>query len=73
MILEYIEGGSLGSLVKKSGLEENVVKIYVKQILNGLVFLHKSGVIHRDIKGANILITKHGQVKVADFGVALKI
>lgn len=68
-----MEGGSLGSLVKKYVLDENVVKIYIKQILNGLVFLHKSGVIHRDIKGANILITKHGKVKLADFGVAIKI
>jgi serine/threonine protein kinase len=54
-------------------LEENVVKIYIKQILQGLGFLHKCGVIHRDIKGANILITKHGKVKLADFGVAVKI
>jgi serine/threonine protein kinase len=36
-----MEGGSLGSLVRKSVLEEDVAKIYVKQILNGLVFLHK--------------------------------
>ena len=59
--------------MKKSVLEESVVKIYIKQILHGLAFLHKSGVIHRDIKGANILITKHGKVKLADFGVAVKI
>ena len=73
LILEYVEGGSLGGLVKKSVLSENVIKIYIKQILNGIAFLHKSGVIHRDIKGANILITKHGKVKLADFGVAVKI
>ena len=59
--------------MKKSVLEESVIKIYIKQILHGLAFLHKSGVIHRDIKGANLLITKHGKVKLADFGVAVKI
>lgn len=63
----------MGGLVKKSKLDEDVIKLYIKQILVGLDFLHKEGVIHRDIKGANILITKHGKVKLADFGVAIRI
>jgi serine/threonine protein kinase len=68
-----MEGGSLAVLVRKSPLEEDVAKIYIKQILNGLIFLHKKDVIHRDIKGANILLTKNGQIKLADFGVAVKL
>ena len=60
-------------LVRKSPLHEDVAKIYIKQVLNGLIFLHKKDVIHRDIKGANILLTKNGLVKLADFGVAVKL
>ena len=45
----------------------------VVQVLQGLYFLHNQGVIHRDIKGANILTTKEGHVKLADFGVARRL
>eukprot|EP00347_Sterkiella_histriomuscorum_P001554 403371590 len=74
IILEYVENGSLDKLAQKfEKLPETLVAIYVYQVLHGLDYLHRQAVIHRDIKGANILTTKDGIVKLADFGVATKI
>lgn len=71
IILEYCENGSLQHICKRFGkFPENLVGVYISQVLEGLVYLHDQGVIHRDIKGANILTNKDGSVKLADFGVA---
>ncbi|KAF9221524.1 hypothetical protein BS17DRAFT_809903 [Gyrodon lividus] len=71
IILEFCENGSLHNICKRFGkFPESLVAVYICQILEGLVYLHDQGVIHRDIKGANILTNKDGCVKVADFGVA---
>lgn len=73
IVLEYCENGSLHQICKNFGkFPENLVSLYTQQVLQGLLFLHEQGVIHRDIKGANILTTKEGLVKLADFGVATK-
>lgn len=69
--VRYCENGSLHSICKEYGkFPEGLVALYMSQVLQGLVFLHDQGVIHRDIKGANILTTTDGIVKLADFGVA---
>ncbi|MCE5165893.1 MAP3K epsilon protein kinase 1 [Datura stramonium] len=76
IILEYVENGSLANIVKPNKFgpfPESLVAVYISQVLEGLVYLHEQGVIHRDIKGANILTTKEGLVKLADFGVATKL
>jgi hypothetical protein len=66
-----IESGSLAALVKKFGVfPEPLVALYIQQALAGLRYLHESNIVHRDIKGDNILITKDGKVKLADFGTA---
>lgn len=67
--MEYADAGSLEKLTSTYGkLPENLVAFYIKQILNGLVYLHERKIIHRDIKPANILTTSQGQVKISDFG-----
>ena len=73
IVMEFIENGSLATIVKKFGrLPERLLVAYIPQVLEGLAFLHEQGVVHRDIKGANILISTGGRVKLADFGVAAK-
>jgi serine/threonine protein kinase len=74
IVMEFVENGSLASIVKRYGrLPESLTGMYTLQVLEGLHYLHDQGVIHRDIKGANILVSTNGQVKLADFGVATKL
>ena len=69
----YCENGSLHTICKNFGkFPETLVARYMAQVLQGLLYLHDQGVIHRDIKGANILLIKEGNVKLADFGVATR-
>jgi len=75
ILLEYAENGSLARVVHPSrfgAFPESLAAVYAAQVLRGLAYLHSQGVVHRDIKGANILTTKEGTVKLADFGVATK-
>lgn len=72
--LEYVDMGSIASMLKTYGpLPEEVVAQYTRQILEGLEYLHYHGIMHRDIKGANILVHSDGTVKLADFGSAKNI
>jgi hypothetical protein len=69
--LEYVSGGNIRWILTKYGaLPEQTIKVYAKQILTGLEFLHSQRVIHKDIKGSNILVDAEGTVKLADFGCA---
>lgn len=71
LVLELIDNGSLAEVVKVFGpLPESVVKAYVRHVLEALGYLHANGVVHRDVKGSNLLVTREGSIKLADFGVA---
>ena len=70
IIMELAPGGSLNQLIERYGrLSVQHIRNYTKQVLLGLRYLHGSGIVHRDIKSANVLIGKRGVVKLADFGV----
>lgn len=72
--LEYVSGGSIYKLLQDYGqLGELAIRSYTQQILSGLSFLHSKSTVHRDIKGANILVDPNGRVKLADFGMAKHI
>uniref|UniRef100_A0A286XIJ6 Mitogen-activated protein kinase kinase kinase kinase n=1 Tax=Cavia porcellus TaxID=10141 RepID=A0A286XIJ6_CAVPO len=72
--MEYCGGGSLQDIYHVTGpLSELQIAYVCRETLQGLAYLHTKGKMHRDIKGANILLTDHGDVKLADFGVAAKI
>lgn len=66
---EYVECGSVARMVRKFGaLPMPVIQRYLVQVVRGLAYLHGRMVVHRDIKGDNILVGKDGSVKLADFG-----
>ncbi|MQL93001.1 hypothetical protein Taro_025639 [Colocasia esculenta] len=72
--LEYVSGGSIHKLLQEYGpFGEPVIRSYAAQILSGLAYLHGRNTVHRDIKGANILVDPNGEVKLADFGMAKHI
>ncbi|XWS33149.1 hypothetical protein CRYUN_Cryun22dG0054000 [Craigia yunnanensis] len=72
--LEYVSGGSIHKLLQEYGaFKEPVIQNYTRQILSGLAYLHGRNTVHRDIKGANILVDPTGEIKLADFGMAKHI
>ncbi|CAF3519058.1 unnamed protein product [Rotaria sp. Silwood1] len=72
--MELCSGGSMQDIYHIYGpLNELQIAYILKETLKGLDYLHKTGKMHRDIKGANILLTDDGYVKLADFGVAASI
>ncbi|XP_003964954.1 cyclin-dependent kinase 6 isoform X2 [Takifugu rubripes] len=72
LVLEYVDQdlSTYLSKVPASGLSRDAIKDLMQQLLRGLDFLHTNLVVHRDLKPENILVSSHGEVKIADFGLA---
>lgn len=74
IFMEYMPGGSVKDQLKAYGaLKESVTRKYTRQILEGVSYLHSNMIVHRDIKGANILRDSAGNVKLGDFGASKRL
>jgi beta-lactam-binding protein with PASTA domain/predicted Ser/Thr protein kinase len=71
IVMEYVEGETLKDLVRRQGRlgGSEAVRILL-QLLAALEFAHRSGIVHRDVKPQNVMLDRHGNVKVMDFGIA---
>ncbi|ORX68707.1 Pkinase-domain-containing protein, partial [Linderina pennispora] len=73
IIMEYASGGSIHKLMQAGSIEERYISTIMYGVLLALDYLHSSGIMHRDIKAANILVTQDGIVQLCDFGVARQV
>ncbi|KAL8951498.1 MAG: hypothetical protein Q9222_002525 [Ikaeria aurantiellina] len=74
IFLEYVPGGSVAGMLNSYGqLQEPLIRNFVRQILTGLSYLHGKDIIHRDIKGANVLVDGKGNIKISDFGISKRV
>ncbi len=73
IVMEYVEGRSLRDLIRsESPLDPNQASEIAAEIGSALAFAHRAGVVHRDVKPGNVLLTRAGNVKVTDFGIAAR-
>ncbi|GAM22967.1 hypothetical protein SAMD00019534_061420 [Acytostelium subglobosum LB1] len=71
LVMEYVEGGDCFSLLQVfSMLDEDLARLIIAETVLALEYLHKQGIIHRDIKPDNILIDRNGHIKLTDFGLS---
>ncbi|MET0589941.1 MAG: Stk1 family PASTA domain-containing Ser/Thr kinase [Naasia sp.] len=73
IVMEYVDGKMVKDIIQTGALEPNEAAHIVEGILTALEYSHRAGVVHRDIKPGNVMITRSGQVKVMDFGIARAI
>lgn len=74
ILLEFVSGGSIEQMLSQFGpFSEDLIRKFTHHIICGVVYLHEKGIVHRDIKGANVLVSSAGIAKLADFGCSKKL
>jgi serine/threonine-protein kinase 24/25/MST4 len=73
IVMEYLEGGSCVDLLKAGPFDEVYCAVILRELIQGLDYVHQQGKLHRDIKAANLLVAANGAIKIADFGVSGQI
>uniref|UniRef100_A0A452T6I4 Rho-associated protein kinase 2 n=2 Tax=Ursus TaxID=9639 RepID=A0A452T6I4_URSMA len=73
MVMEYMPGGDLVNLMSNYDVPEKWAKFYTAEVVLALDAIHSMGLIHRDVKPDNMLLDKHGHLKLADFGTCMKM
>lgn len=71
--MEYMPGGDLVNLMSNYDVPEKWAKFYTAEVVLALDAIHSMGLIHRDVKPDNMLLDKHGHLKLADFGTCMKM
>jgi len=74
IVIEYVSGGSISNMLQQFGpFVEKLIRRFTLHILSGVKYLHDKSIIHRDIKGGNVLVTNAGVAKLADFGCSKQL
>lgn len=71
LVMEWVDGGDLARLIReRAPLPVDEAVYLALDVLNGLAAIHRAGIVHRDVKPANVLLDRHGRAKLTDFGIA---
>ena len=73
IVMEYLDGRPLSKLIPPGGLAIETAQRYALQIADALAYVHKHGMLHRDVKSSNVIVTREGRVKLLDFRLAKRM